>query len=229
VRCAQMKASAYASPSPAHAVEEGRAYGGCPLPLSHIFVGLLFQHSPHLESLRRACRCAESKPAPRVHTEKQTHLIVFWIVHAHIIRFDSPISVAIVEGDVVGPVLVALVDGARKELGQDAPCSSASCLLHACHKELAERQDAQQTALATAHATPTLSQRNQTSRVQLQAQGSCCPSPAGAGQLPNSNCPASAPGQLQALVQPATALRLEPCAFFCPAAPALRHASRRAR
>ncbi len=49
------------------------------------------------------------------------HLVVIRIVHADVLRFDPPISVAIVEGDVVGPVLVALVDGARKELRNEAP------------------------------------------------------------------------------------------------------------
>ena len=51
------------------------------------------------------------------HTQsKKEHLKVIRIINAHILSLHSAIGVAVVEGDVVGPVLVALVHSAGKEL-----------------------------------------------------------------------------------------------------------------
>lgn len=84
----------------------------------------------------RHCTCASQR---RTQSKKE-HLKVIRIINAHILRLHSPISVAVVEGDVVCPVLVALVHSASKEL------LSTARLLVSCLSPLSPPRPARKTA-----------------------------------------------------------------------------------
>jgi hypothetical protein len=99
----------------------------------------------------RHCTCASQR---RTQSKKE-HLKVIRIINAHILRLHSPISVAVVEGDVVCPVLVALVHSASKEL------LSTARLLVSCLSPLSPPRPARKTAASRRmHRTVSTGQRH---------------------------------------------------------------------